>query len=56
MKEIIHLDNIVKSYRMGENALTVLKGISLTVEEGEFLAILPKQFTYGPPNRGGPEY
>ena len=40
MKEIIHLDNIVKSYRMGENALTVLKGISLTVEEGEFLAIL----------------
>ena len=40
MKEIIHLENIVKSYRMGENALTVLKGISLTVEEGEFLAIL----------------
>lgn len=40
MKEIIHLDNIVKSYRMGENALTVLKGISLTVEEGESLAIL----------------
>ena len=40
MKEIIHLDHIMKSYRMGENSLTVLKGISLTVEQGEFLAIL----------------
>lgn len=39
-KVLIQLDNIVKSYRNGDQELHVLKGIDLTVEEGEFLAIM----------------
>lgn len=38
--EIIELNNINKYYRMGENSLHVLKDISLTVEKGEYLAVL----------------
>ncbi|MBK5261897.1 MAG: ABC transporter ATP-binding protein [Peptostreptococcaceae bacterium] len=34
------MSNIVKTYQMGEESSTVLKEISLTVYEGEFLAIL----------------
>lgn len=37
---VIKMNGIKKSYRMGENVLNVLKGISLTVNEGEFLAVL----------------
>ena len=37
---VICMKDIHKSYVMGENVLEVLKGISLTVEEGEFLAVL----------------
>lgn len=37
---MIALKNINKSYVMGENKLHVLKDISLTVEEGEFITIL----------------
>ena len=37
---VIRMSGIEKSYAMGENTLKVLKGISLTVKEGEFLAIL----------------
>ncbi|MGN1101369.1 MAG: ABC transporter ATP-binding protein, partial [Huintestinicola sp.] len=37
---VIRMSGIKKSYRMGGNVLDVLKGISLTVNEGEFLAIL----------------
>lgn len=39
-KVLIQLDNIVKSYRNGDQELQILKGIDLTVEEGEFLAIM----------------
>ncbi len=39
-KEILSMKNIVKAYQMGEEENVVLKGIDLTVEEGEFLAIL----------------
>lgn len=39
-KQLIHLSQITKSYRNGDEALQVLKGIDLTVEEGEFLAIM----------------
>ena len=39
-KEILHMENIKKSYLMGETESEVLKGIDLTVEEGEFLAVL----------------
>ena len=34
------MTNIVKTYQMGDEVSTVLKGIDLTVNEGEFLAVL----------------
>ena len=37
---MIRLEKIVKSYQMGENTLTVLHGIDLTIEEGELTAII----------------
>ncbi|WP_455526917.1 ABC transporter ATP-binding protein [Huintestinicola sp.] len=37
---VIRMSGIKKSYKMGDSTLTVLKWISLTVNEGEFLAIL----------------
>lgn len=40
MEQIIKMDGIRKSYGEGENRLEVLKGISLEVDDGEFLAIL----------------
>lgn len=39
-KALIQLSNIVKSYRNGDQELNVLKGIDLTVYEGEFVAIM----------------
>lgn len=39
-KNVIRMSGIKKSYTMGSNVLNVLKGIDLTVREGEFLAIL----------------
>jgi len=39
-KVLIQLNDIVKSYRNGDQELQVLKGIDLTVYEGEFLAIM----------------
>ena len=38
--EIITMKNVNKSYKMGSGSLHVLKDISLTVEQGEYLAIL----------------
>ena len=38
--EILTMKNIVKDYVMGEETSHVLKGIDLSVNEGEFLAIL----------------
>lgn len=40
MEAIIKLENINKSYKVGENSLHVLRDINLTVEKGEFIAIL----------------
>ena len=39
-KELIRLRGITKSYRNGDQQLQVLKGIDLTVYEGEFVAIM----------------
>ncbi|MFB1287237.1 ABC transporter ATP-binding protein [Streptococcus pyogenes] len=39
-KQLMQLSNIVKSYQNGDQVLKVLKGINLTVYEGEFLAIM----------------
>lgn len=40
LSEIITMKNVNKSYKMGSGSLHVLKDISLTVEQGEYLAIL----------------
>ena len=40
MREIISMEQIRKSYTMGHNELEVLKGIDLSIKEGEFVAIL----------------
>ena len=40
MKPIIELNSINKTYSVGEEKLQVLKDVSLTVNEGEFLSIL----------------
>lgn len=37
---IIDMSHIVKSFTMGQNQLEVLKGISLQIQKGEFVAIL----------------
>ena len=37
---IIQMEHVNKSYQVGENQLHVLKDISITVEKGEYLAIL----------------
>ncbi len=39
-KPLIQLNNIIKSYQNGDQELNVLKGIDLTVYEGEFFAIM----------------
>ena len=37
---MIDLKNIVKTYEMGEQSLTVLKSVSFSVDEGEFVSIM----------------
>ncbi|WP_432404727.1 ABC transporter ATP-binding protein [Wukongibacter sp. M2B1] len=37
---IIYMDKIVKSYQIGKSKLTVLKGISIEIKKGEFVAVL----------------
>lgn len=39
-REILKMHNIIKEYDMAGEVQQVLKGIDLTVEEGEFLAVL----------------
>lgn len=39
-RSLIDLTGVTKAYRNGEEVLQVLKGIELTVAEGEFLAIM----------------
>lgn len=39
-REILKMHNIVKEYHMGDETSVVLKGIDLTVNEGEFIAVL----------------
>jgi ABC-type lipoprotein export system ATPase subunit len=40
MSELIRLQNIHKSYEMGPDLVPVLRGVDLTVNEGEFVAIM----------------
>ncbi len=37
---MIQLSNLRKAYQVGQNKLQVLKGIDLTIEEGEFVSIM----------------
>ena len=39
-KCVIEMEQIEKNYRIGNETLHALKGVSLKVEEGEFLAVL----------------
>jgi putative ABC transport system ATP-binding protein len=36
---LLEAQNLVKTYKMGENTVKALKGVSLTINEGEFVAI-----------------
>lgn len=37
---MLHLTNIIKSYDLGNQKLTVLKGIDVRIDQGEFVAIM----------------
>ena len=40
MSVILRADNLHKSYRMGQAVLKVLKGVNLSIQKGEFVAIV----------------
>ena len=40
MKETIVIQDIVKTYQMGDSIVRALAGVNLTVEEGEFTAVM----------------
>jgi putative ABC transport system ATP-binding protein len=40
MQAFISLENITKTYQMGEVSIPALRGISLTINEGDFIAIM----------------
>ena len=40
MPPLIALDEVTKVYRMGDQELAALRGVSLVVEEGEFVAVM----------------
>ncbi len=40
MAEIIKVENVKKIYRMGDNEVRALDGVSLVIEEGEFLIVM----------------
>ena len=40
MSEILKATQVHKTYKMGQTHLEVLKGIDLSVNEGEFVAII----------------
>ncbi len=40
MTSIIHIDNVIKTYQMGDTTLNALKGINLDIKMGEFVSII----------------
>lgn len=40
MKNIVELSNIKKDYQLGTTVVNALKGINLTIQEGDFLSII----------------
>ena len=37
---LINIQNMFKTYRMGENAVHALDGVSLTIGNGDFVAVM----------------
>lgn len=37
---LVHLENVTKTYRIGDQEIRALDGVDLRIEEGEFLAII----------------
>ena len=37
---VVHLDNVVKTYIMGDNEVRALRGVSFEIKQGEFVAIM----------------
>jgi len=40
MSEVIRVENLFKNYRMGDVEVPALRGINLTIESGEFVAVM----------------
>ena len=40
MSTVIHTTGLTKKYRMGDIEVHALRGVNLTVEQGEFLAVM----------------
>ena len=40
MSEVIRVDNLFKTYRMGDVEVPALRGIDLTIDHGEFVAVM----------------
>lgn len=38
--EIVRMENVVKSYGEGNNRIDALKGINLSIQQGEFVSIV----------------